>query len=58
MQELRSTMVCFSVQTFAGSLGMCLNTRPAALCSNTFPRDPSNHAALCSNTFPRDPSNV
>ena len=29
-------MVCFSVQTFAGSLGRCLNTRPAALCSNTF----------------------
>ena len=28
----------FSVQTFDGSRGRCLNTRPQAACSNTFHR--------------------
>ena len=33
-KKKRSTMVCFSVQTFDGSRGRCLNTRPQAACSN------------------------
>ena len=36
MQEQLSTKFCFSVQTFAGSLGRGLNMWPAASCSNAF----------------------